>query len=93
MGRWRRTAARDNIEKMMKIQVECYAGYRGEQEPRSFQLGERRIEVLEIVDRWMSPTERCFRCRADDGSLYVLGNDEQTGEWDLRAFTHAKRAG
>lgn len=77
----------------MNIKVDCYAGYRGEQEPRSFWLGERQLRVLEIVDRWMSPTERCFRCRADDGSLYVLSHDEQSGEWDLRAFTHADRIG
>jgi len=51
------------------------------------------MDVLEIVDRWIGPTDRCFRCRADDGSLYVLCNDERTGEWDLRAFTHAKRTG
>ena len=77
----------------MNIEVNCYAGYRGEQEPRSFQLGERRLQVLEIVDRWIGPTERCFRCRADDGSLYVLRHDERTDAWDLQAFTHAKRAG
>ena len=33
----------------MKIQVECYAGYRGEEEPRAFTLGERRFKVLELV--------------------------------------------
>ena len=36
----------------MKIRVECYAGYRGEEEPRAFKLGERRFAVLEILDRW-----------------------------------------
>ena len=34
----------------MGIRVECYAGYRGEQEPRAFYLGERRIEVTAILD-------------------------------------------
>ncbi len=77
----------------MTIKVECYAGYRGEQEPRSFWLGERKLEVCEIVDRWMGPTERYFRCQADDGSLYVLRHDESSGVWDLAAFTHSKRAG
>ena len=35
----------------MGIRVECYAGYRGEEEPRAFWLGERRLGVLELVDR------------------------------------------
>jgi hypothetical protein len=41
--------------KDMKISVECYAGYRGEEEPRAFKLGERRFAVLEILDRWLAP--------------------------------------
>ena len=75
----------------MAIRVESYAGYRGEQEPRAFWLGERRIEVLEVVDRWIGPDQRWFRVRADDGHLYILRHDEQPGTWELAAFTHADR--
>jgi hypothetical protein len=32
----------------LKIRVECHAGYRGEEEPRAFTLGERRFAILEI---------------------------------------------
>jgi hypothetical protein len=77
----------------MAIRVECYAGYRGEQEPRAFHLGERRLEVREIVDRWVGPTQRWFRCLADDSSLYILRHDETSGEWELAAFTHSRRSG
>jgi hypothetical protein len=77
----------------MKIRVECYAGYRGEQEPRAFRLGERRIAVLEILDRWVAPDHRYFRIKADDGNLYVLRSDDTTGEWTLGAFTHAGASG
>jgi hypothetical protein len=35
----------------MNIRVECHAGYRGEEEPSAFTLGERRFAVLEILDR------------------------------------------
>jgi len=73
----------------MGIRVECYAGYRGEEEPRAFWLGERRLEVLELVDRWYGPDHRYYRCRADDGDTYVLRHDERTHTWDLAAFTAA----
>jgi hypothetical protein len=73
----------------MKIRVECYAGYRGEQEPRAFRLGERRIAVLEILDRWVAPDHRYFRIKADDDNLYVLRSDELKSEWTLGAFTRA----
>jgi len=71
----------------MAIRVECYAGYRGEQEPTAFWLGERRLPVRTIVDRWFAPAQRWFRVDAGDGNLYVLRHDEATGEWELAAFT------
>ncbi len=74
----------------MPIRVECYAGYRGEQEPRAFFLGERRVDVLAIEDRWAEPHRRWFRCRAADGHAYVLRHDERSGEWDIAAFTASR---
>ena len=74
----------------MQIRVECYAGYRGEQEPRAFWLGERRIAVAEILDRWIAPDHRYFRIKADNGDIYVLRSDDMKGEWTLGAFTRAQ---
>lgn len=76
----------------MKIRVESYAGYRGEQEPRAFWLGERRVAALEILDRWIAPNHRYFKVRADDGHAYILRWDEASCEWTLGAFTHAAAA-
>jgi len=70
----------------MSIRVECYAGFRAEQEPIAFWLGERKIGVRAIVDRWFAPTQRWFRVDADDGHVYVLRHDESSGQWDLAAF-------
>lgn len=71
----------------MAIRVECYAGYRGEQEPVAFWLGERRLAVRAIVDRWFAPAQRWFRVEADDGDVYVLRYDEPSGAWEIAAFT------
>lgn len=71
----------------MSIRVECYAGYRGEQEPLAFWLGERRIGVRAIVDRWFAPDQRWFKVEADDGDTYVLRYDEADSAWELAAFT------
>jgi len=70
----------------MAIRVECYAGYRGDEEPRAFWLGERKLEVLGVEDRWLGPDYRYFRVAASDGDIYVLKHDERAGEWDLAAF-------
>ena len=68
----------------MQIRVECYAGHRGEEEPRAFTIGGRRVEVIEIMDRWLSPDHRYFKVRGSDGSLYLLRHDEATGDWETR---------
>jgi hypothetical protein len=67
----------------MKIRVECYAGYRGEQEPRSFTMGEHRFEVLEILDRWIAPDHRYFKVKANDGRQLVLRYDAGNDDWEL----------
>ncbi len=67
----------------MKLRVECYAGYRGEQEPRAFTMGERRCAVVEILDRWLSPDHRYFKVQADDGRTLVLRHDAASDEWEL----------
>jgi len=77
---WRRGRA----ESTMKIKVECYAGYRGEEEPRAFTLGEKRFAVMEILDRWAGPDQRYFKVQADDGRVLVLRHDTTSGEWELR---------
>jgi hypothetical protein len=70
----------------MTIAVECYAGYRGEQEPRAFTIGSRRLEVVSVEDRWSGPDYRCFRVRASDGDTYVLRRDDTADAWTLGAF-------
>jgi hypothetical protein len=70
----------------MRIRVECYAGYRGEQEPRAFVVGDRRLDVVAIRDRWLSLEHRYFKVAASDGDTYVLRHDERSGEWTLGAF-------
>ena len=71
----------------MQLQVESYSGFRDEQEPRAFTLGERRLTVKAIVDRWVSPQSRWFKVEADDGDTYILRVDEPDRVWTLAAFT------
>lgn len=51
----------------MAVRVQCYAGHRGEQTPRRFTLGDRQIEVVEVVDAWLDPDHRYFKVTGDDG--------------------------
>lgn len=68
------------------IRVECYAGYRGEEEPRRFWLGERPVAVLEILDRWLAPEYRYFKVRGDDAASYILRHNIRDDRWELTLF-------
>ena len=74
----------------MKIRVECYAGFRGEQEPRAFTLGERRFEVIEILDRWLDPQHRYFKVSVEDRRKFLLRQDTASGEWMLAGLVGEK---
>lgn len=71
---------------MIRTPVECYAGYRGEETPVRFRLGDRVVEVNEVLDRWLAPDHRYFKVRTTEGT-YILRNDMTSGEWELVSFT------
>ena len=73
----------------MQIQVECYAGYRGEETPRRFRLGTKKIEVQQILDRWIAPDHRYFKILGDDNAVYILRHDAESWNWDLTFFKQA----
>lgn len=66
-----------------ELRVECYAGYRGEETPRRFRLGSRRIEITAVVDRWLAPDHRYFKVEDADGNRYLLRQDMTTLAWTL----------
>jgi hypothetical protein len=72
-------------DQVLQISIECYAGYRGEESPVRFRLGDRVVEIVEVLDRWLAPDHRYFKVRAADGT-YILRNDIASGNWELTSF-------
>jgi len=67
----------------MLIQVECYAGYRGEETPRHIQMATYKIEIRKIVDRWLSPDHRYFKIVSRDDATYIIRHDTENWQWEL----------
>jgi len=70
----------------MRILVECYAGYRGEETPRHLYLGARKIAVIDVIDRWLAPDHRYFKVQGDDGGVYIVRHDVPGDCWEMVMF-------
>lgn len=61
-----------------------------EGEPRRFALGDRPIEVVEILDRWPGADHLYVKLRGGDGGLYILRHDLSRDRWELILFERAR---
>ena len=73
----------------MQIRVDCYAGYRGEETPRFIKLADNKIEVLQVLDRWLAPDHRYFKILGDDEATYIIRHDSVSGQWKLVLYQAA----
>ncbi len=70
----------------MKIHVECYSGYRGEETPRRIILGKNNIHVKSILDRWLAPDHRYFKILGEDEAIYIVRHDPIFHDWELTFY-------
>ncbi len=73
----------------MRIQVDPHADLRAA--PRNLYQGERRIDIIEIMDQWYGPDYRYVKVRGHDRSVYILRFDEIRNHWELIMFSAARR--
>ena len=66
-----------------KIEVESYSGYKANERPTLFFLENRRIGVVDIIDRWYGTDHDFFKVLADDGVVYLLKWNRFTDKWFL----------
>jgi hypothetical protein len=76
---------------LMRIQIEPHADLKAV--PRSLYRGERRIDIIEIMDQWYGPGYRYVKVRAYDNSVYILRFDEIGDQWELIMFCAAPAQG
>jgi len=76
----------------MKINVECYAGYRGEETPRQLLFDGRAVAVIDVMDRWLAPDHRYFKLKCEDGAIYLVRHDVGSDAWELVMFNSGRVA-
>ena len=70
----------------MKIRVECYAGYRGEETPRRFRIDDRSVEVTEVIDRWVGTDHRYFKVCGSYQATYIIRQDIPSHGWEMTMY-------
>ena len=74
------------------VRVECYAGGRGDEEPRRVVIGQLGRAVVEVLTRSVEEaagdpgrTRRRFRVRLEDGAVVWLVHDVLDDRWQVAA--------
>jgi hypothetical protein len=69
----------------MRVEVESYSGFKADERPLRFRLGDRDYQVVELLDKWYGPSETWFKVTASDGGLYIFKLSAD-GVWTLSSF-------
>lgn len=73
----------------MNLYVESTTGPHGDPEPFAFMLGESRLDVVHIVDRWFGEDYCYFKLLASDDATYILRFDTPSRHWNLTLYQAA----
>ena len=71
--------------KQLMVRVFCDAA-KHEMAPQRFFIGTRKIEVIDVIDRWLAAEYGYFKVYGDDGGTYILKNDVLAGDWELTLY-------
>ena len=66
-----------------RIAVQTYSGFKADERPASFSVGERTLQIRAIIDRWYEVDHNYFKVVADDGMTYLLRHDPIADAWEL----------
>lgn len=75
------------------IRVECVSGYQEQEILRRFFIGDKSIEIEDVIDRWLAPEYRYFKVRTGENDIYILRHDELVHQWELILFQSGKYDG
>ena len=67
-----------------KIKVIEYSGYKANERPVSFQIGDKELKVDEILDRWYGQEHDYFKVRASDNMVYILKWHRTLDFWSIQ---------
>ena len=64
--------------------VECRSDSEYAERPVALQWRDQRLEIVEILSRWRTPSGKGFRVRTPDDQVFVLTYDEISADWQIQ---------
>lgn len=74
----------------MIVSVECDRAFNGETTPRFFMIGDRRIDIAHVLDRWLGEEYDYYKIQDRGGDTFILRCDSDDRTWEIWMY---KRAG
>lgn len=68
------------------IRMENCVDYEREKTPKRFFMGNKVIEIEEVIDRWLGSEYSYVKVRSSENDIYILKYDELTHRWELTMF-------
>jgi hypothetical protein len=44
------------------------------------------VDVVDILDRWLTPDHRFSKVKGDDGATYIIRHDVTADQWELTLY-------
>ena len=68
----------------MDFTVECYSGARYGERPKALVSEQQRLEILEVLKSWRSPTGMIFQVMTEDHRVFELIFEEDSSQWMVK---------
>lgn len=72
-----------DIKDCFQIKVKCYEGYKSEEKPISFLLGNKEVHIKEIIDQWYGENHRYFKIYDTKDNIYIIRQDYNSYIWEI----------
>ncbi len=75
---------------LIPVKVECHSGYKADEYPKCYYLGDIRYDITEITDHWYQsdrdpdwPESDYFKVRTASDSQFILKHELKNDLWYL----------
>jgi hypothetical protein len=70
--------------------VSTYSGYKADERPLCFTIGDQRLEVRHIISRWVEPEKDFFRVIAEDQKIYTISRHRKSDLWSVEKISEKR---